>query len=698
MKILYCLNILMILFPLLINAQVSDADFYESLKNEDLLIIDEKMSIAFTGKKADYIMVNVEKEIKCKPLTSEGLELMRNFTLPEPFDELYEPHEASIKNPNKIFDQVEVTLFEGFKETAESDSIALNIPRDIEEIRTLNHYNDRFGKVFKYIYYIEDIDIGDIIHLKYKYNFPFNKNYNHFFSCRMFLHSKHPRKSLELAISHPEKLEVDTSFNNTCTPHIEKMDNDVHYYWKAVNLPGCLDEAGSKPYLELHWFTFSLKPYELIYEQYNSFIEEFIPLWYILPLDRENKFWKAHMDHEYGTRDRDNSGYNKIAKRIKGMSPDDKTGIERLRLFQRFMADSVKYDNAYRYYNDQETHMKQHAGVELYGQKVKENNKEVVYANMILKFAKNFCSAYPSDSRYGQLSRDYFAPLNNNEMLFAALLYDDNFAYVMPKSELRRFYCEELPFYYEEIPVILIHWTDYKGPKRDFRHTVRLSNTPKTKSIDNYRKTNCLGIVNLEEGTISFTGRVSLSGQYSTLTRFNYTDGIVDSTINPVYWEKVWEFGNNPEEPIVKQVKTDYFYPFKSSVDVSFVADDLFKVNEDIVTIDLHNWIKHVIIDDFVSTPRFTDFYPDFTGSDTYAFMIDFKQPVTLLEVHEVTLNNIYGEYTFSIKQVNDSRILINSYFMVKSRSIHKYQIGNVAEIFQAIEESDDSSTKVKLN
>lgn len=68
-----------------------------------------------------------------------------------------------------------------------------------------------------------------------------------------------PKKFDELYIYHAptvrnKDLEVDTVFVNHNSPIININGNAVCYNWTFKNMPGCLDESGSKPYETLPYF------------------------------------------------------------------------------------------------------------------------------------------------------------------------------------------------------------------------------------------------------------------------------------------------------------------------------------------------------------------------------------------------------------------------------------------------------------
>jgi hypothetical protein len=74
--------------------------------------------------------------------------------------------------------------------------------------------------------------------------------------------------------------------------------------------------------------------------------------------------------------------------------------------------------------------------------------------------------------------------------------------------------------------------------------------------------------------------------------------------------------------------------------------------------------------------------------------MIEFDQPVSFIDLPEsVEIDNDFGTYNFSLKPMSESKLLINSYFLTKTRMVKKEDIYQVANIYNAIEKN----TEVKL-
>jgi hypothetical protein len=692
------LIVILILLTGVMHGQLSDDEFEKLLEIKDVVILNENTKISLVAKKALYIEVIVDKEIEYQILESTGNEKINPLILPERFDEVYRPHNSEIRDASRIFDDVRIHLIKAELVKPEGDTVEVEYTSTTREHLSINN-EDRFGSVFTYIYSFPDFEPGEILRLRYTYSFPFKYNWGIVFSSRIFHDTNIPRKQYEFALIHDAKLEIDTFFANGAIPEQLHENNSVIYKWEYKNQPGCIDEPGSRPHVNVPWFTFTPKPYEFIYQHFNSFIEEFVPFWYFLSYEREAKIRKAFVDSHLGVKSRDNLFFERSARRFTSMAPNDTTGRTKLRYFQRYVVDSVRYDDAFALYKRLEGNRKLSPGGDLYSGLIKEPNKESIYAGMLPRLGCQFFTAYIDDIRSGYIFEDYYAPIYDNELLFAAVTEDDNIMFILPKSDERNLYCEELPFYYENAPVFLIFTYDFAGYKRNFNDVFRSIVTPGSETKDNYRKVNSMVNVNLNDDKILFNTRISLSGQYSTLTYPVYNDCPVDKTINPKYVRKIWEIAGDSQVELVQPNGKQIVFPYNSSVNARYSISGIDRQNDSIVALDLNRWIKHIYYPDLNATHRYTDFFADFSGSDTFAYMLEFDSPVSLIGKPEtIHIENDFGLYKFNIEQTGERNILVSSFFLNKQTMVSKNEIFKVAELYSAIEEANQTHLLINIH
>lgn len=674
-------------------AQVSDSLFNMACLNENLIILDEEMEVNITGRKITLMIATVTKKQTVVIAKSNGLTEFQNFKLPRRFDELYIYHAPAIRNINWSYDNARILSFDAKLKNNHADKRNLNIAQNSISKRVID-INGYFGDVDEYEYSIENLVLGDTLELSYSYEIPFVDNWIYLLSNRLFFHGKYPKKYVAVTWCYNIDLVVDSLFENLSIPEVTIDGNKLCYHWNFQNLPGCLDEPGSRPYETLPHLIFVPKSYDLEYTHFNSYVQEFVPIYFFESNDIQSKLYTEVWDNVIGTKNKNNSAYKKVADRYIAMAPDDTVGLTRMRYFQQFMVDSVTYDPAINYYSYNENQLKQRAGVDLKARIVKDNNLERIYGNIVPRFDLDIFTAYPVDGRVGQISPQYNPTIKDNDLLFGIALKDNNLGFVIPRSDKNYYYFEEVPFYYEDIPVLLLHFLDFPNQleKRNFNTDFRKIYTPTSGFKDNYRKIQSKVSVDLENNLAEFQTRIVLSGQYSTLTRNVYSSYPVDSTVNPRYQDPIWNISDNVKVSEYKQEHPNIYYPFKTTINARYEQSELIHTDNSQYILEPGNWFKLIYWDDILVNTRFLDYYPDFVGSDSYSYMLEFDNPVKLVSDNsDVEISNQYGHFSFVVKQMSEKNILLNCNYNIFSRKVDKDSIGLVKEINQAIIDLQES-------
>ena len=100
---------------------------------------------------------------------------------------------------------------------------------------------------------------------------------------------------------------------------------------------------------------------------------------------------------------------------------------------------------------------------------------------------------------------------------------------------------------------------------------------------------------NLDNKTVLFNGLVSLTGQFSTMTRGLYLYDFVEPGINPLYGKKVWDLNDevkvNSNSIDIKSKEA----PYTTVIKASYQADNIVNVQGNKAHISLKNWFNHII-------------------------------------------------------------------------------------------------------
>ncbi|MFH0895845.1 MAG: DUF3857 domain-containing protein [Bacteroidota bacterium] len=692
--------LLSFIFLLVINRVYSqefhDTTFNKITETSDITILDEKSSIDFTSQKASDMRVRYTKSVTFQIHTSKGVKELSMLEFPELMDETYIVHCPSIKGNLRIPDQMKMEKFEVFKMNDDGTETALKYSITTAESKCVDMNREKFLRNKKYSYSINGIEKGQRFKISYIYYVPYLDNAYQFFSIRHYFNGKYPKKEMTFSLSFHDKIKLDTTFYKE-RPEITTKDGRVFLNWKMKNLTGCLDEPGAQLYRDIPWVVFNPKPDGFLYTAYKSYDREFIPFWFFYCVSKERNIALARVENYDKVKNLNHVAFRELAEKYSELGKADSSGLASIRFFQRWMVDTVRYDPALKRYSEEDVSIPT-PGKDLSGEMLKDFNRELCYGNMILKMKMNFLSAYLTDKRIGEISTHYYSSIYDSDMLLAVILKDKSIAYLYPISDRAHYYCEELPFYFEKVPAMILQTYDIAGRQRDFNINPDIVYTPASATNDNSRKTNSLVNADLTKGDISFKTKVSLAGQFSTLTRFVYQKRSCDSTINPEYFTKVYALNDQVKVNKTDVSKTKIYFPFATTVNCEYTAPGIIKKNEKTYSVSLKNWFHHIITKGIVSNYRFTDYYPDFCGSDTYMYMIQFEQAVKVTgKTQNFHIENAFGTYTFSISQNDPKQIVVSSYFLIKSPRVEKQNFNFVKEIFNAIEKIDLSEIQFEV-
>ncbi|MEI8046894.1 MAG: DUF3857 domain-containing protein [Bacteroidota bacterium] len=672
----------------------TDPEFELLSKNEDIAILKEQISYTFSGVRTFSINLIVDRSVEYKILTSRGIEKLEQIILPEPIDETYFIHSTDIRKLSSKLDNSTVLSFSG--EIISSDKLVNEIKNNPEVIRSRVLTEDGFfGLKSTYSIDIPNLKVGDIVKISYKISVPFKDNTYALMLSRFYFHRKYPVKSLDFSFSHNKALQADITFVNNCEVIPTLSDEYKKYNWHFENLPGCLGEDGSRSYTDLPWFSFHLKLDETNLSYHSSDYPQLIQPWFMMAGNAESRIEVYLDEYERGVNNQDNSGFNKTALKF-SVSKIDSINNLRLWAFQKWMSDSIKYHPDTSYYMKDEDHLLSKPGADLHNGIVRDHHINSVYAAMIPRLGYRFMNAYLADKRVGTVSPSYFASLHSNDVLFGIPI-NETISYIIPTSDRNHYYFEELPFYYEDVPAIMLYPSNFKSFRRNNYDSTRIVTTPGSLFSENLRNLSCMTDVNTTTMNLTFSSRLILSGQYSTLTRSIYLGNLPDMTINPLYHKKLWEIGGVDKSGSFLISGNECSYPYKTTIIGNYVSKALKKENDSIFEIDIAYWFNHIIYPELTSENRTTDFYPDFTGSDKYFYQLSFDKEIKLVDSPSIiNIQNSMGTYVFNIAQNDKNKVLITSFFITSNNKIPAASINDVVEIYNAIKSRKEF--KIKFN
>jgi len=665
--------------------------------NRNAIILQDSNDITISGKKAGFIYFHVERKIKVKIISTKGKDLYANILLPETFDPSYIYHNADIRNPNNCFSGIKLIQFEGTIKKFDGKTVKAQINQTINTVTSVGS-NDFF------VYYdqpkisITNLDTGDILSLQYSYEMPYNENFEKVTSFRIFFNGVNDKVDYNLHLSCDDGLNLKIKYFNNANPDtIVIAEQLTNYTWHLSNLAGSIDEAGGRPYTELPYILITIKPSALIYELPYSFEERYIPLYAIAASIKESSILGVLKATDQGVKNKSYIAIDNFIREHTQTITGDSLGYVKLVTIHNFIVDEFDYDSDTTYFKKEDLR-KERIGEYVANHTIRELSRYTMYASLISKLDLGFYTAYVADTRVGIISDEFVSPMFDNDFLIAAVLKNNTLQLIYPKRSKFGYYIDEVPFYYENTTARLVSLDDYQDMKSQINEGFRKMNTPTSSFNDNDRKSNVLVTSDLDNLTTTFTAKISLKGQYSTLMRGQYLYGSMDKSINELYGVKIYEINPNvkliqKEVNIVQKV-----FPFKTDVKLVYTCDSLIKkIGENQYSLNTMNWFRHIIYNDIESGSRNLNYFPDFKGKDTYSYIVTFSKNIEIVKpIENINIENDFGTLIITCSQNQPNSIMISSYFLTKTDKIPADKISQVQSIFAKIQELNNQSIVFK--
>jgi len=673
----YCCFLLIFLSFTNLNAQQQPLN-----EVKGAIILSENSSIAIIGKKTGFISFIITKKLKIKILNENGVKRFSTIKLPELFDPTYFDHSTEARNIGNYYYSNYTMEFFRAKLNSNTEYSPKASKKEIQSVFIQNKYNSLFVSEYE----IDNIHSGDTLELAYEYSIPFKDNPNTLTSIRVFFNSDLYKEQFNLTLSHPINLITNVgSFNNANPDSVSENKQQKQYFWKRNQLAGCIDEPNSRPYLSLPYFVLSIKPKEYMYTLPYSYEEKFIPSYVMAIYGREASHLNILRSVDQGVKTSQFLQIDKfIASKTEGIT-NDSLNLQKLKNIHNAITNEFAFANDTDVFKGIDIR-DERIGDYLSAQTLRDISRYTTYVALISKIGLNYFTAYLMDKRIGELSETFISPMFDGDYLIAPFLKNGKVHFIYPKKSKFGYYLDELPFYFENTKTQLINVDDYLDYKKPMKEQFRTIKTLSSSVANNSRKSNVMVDVDIENLTTKFDAKILLLGQYSTLTRGLYKSNFIEPSINKKYGQKIWEIDNNAK--LIKQeiVSEEKEFPFKTSIKAQYSCNNIVKKEGVVYSISLNNWFNHIICPNF-SDKRYLDFYPDFCGTDTYSYLIQFAKNVKLKqEFQKIEVKNSFGNLVVSIDQPQPNTIRITSYLGVVSEQVSANKANEVKEIFDTIQ------------
>lgn len=669
-----------------------------SAQDADVVILNEENDLVFTGESSDFIYYTTTRKVQFKVNNKGGIDKISRFVIPETFDPSYIAHFPPARNYTHVYSRMKMDFFKAEIKTQNGETKEVDLKKDIEDVKMHLLFEDYYGNYQKFIYQINNLEVGDELTVEYRYHLLYTENTRELSGFRIFFHSDIPKLKYNLSIQHHSELVVDYEYINDAEPDDSTIiDKQVKYSWHRENLAGCIDEKGGKPYLSLPHITLKPRPYDLLYIVPHTNEERLRPIYSILAALREKKHFSISVSVLQGVNTRQYQQIDNFIAKETSEIGEDSLGYEKIMKVHHTIVDNFDFKDDLDYFI-REDRREPRMGDHLSAMQIRDISRYNIYLALIRKLGLNYFTTYLCDNRSGNISDVFLHPMLHSDFLYTIMLNDEMVVFLYPKKARFGYYLNELPFYYEGSRGRLVHLNDYRHTENPIQEGFREIFMPKGSAGSNTRSTRAMVEIDIENQKAIFNAQVSLSGQFSTMTRGVYQYDYHDETVNPLYGQKIWELNDNVNL-ISKDIEIKKKEPpFTTTVKTKYQADNIFDIKEDTLRLDISNWFKHIYYHDFDIDGRQMDFHPDFANRDTYSYFIKFDKDISLIqEIENIQINNELATFVINIEQVDSKSIKIDSHFAI-GEEVPVEQIEIIKEIYDRIQELNSSRIKLLIN
>jgi len=659
---------------------------------EDAVILEESNGIRV--HKVNPLMMSIvfEKHVRIRYNTIAGIDQHSKFVLPESFDPMYDLQEVPLdQRKSKIRPQyfdVEVDFFAA--RIIRPDGAVIDaIVNDSVALDRLK-FGIKIHDTWSFVFNVSGMEPGDELEVHYKYVVPYRVNWFRFNRNRVFFHSAIPKQKFELVFRADER--QDLIVEHTPAQKVDKQKSIRTYQWKYENMPGCMDETNARPHLDLPYFIYGLSQSNLLYRYRHNLSYELleIPYWtFILKLRESRALWLRRVSKK-NLPDKQNRKFNEFTKEVFA-SENYSSKIEKAELLHEHIAKEFKYKSDDDWFDDL------HGGLQKIGDNVedgilRELSRYDLYAKMLYKLDLNYHTAYLFDKRTGVINNTFLSPIWDNEWAF--VLFDsEGPVFLHSKREDHGWLANEFPFYWEGSTALLAQvdmlWSD-------FEQIPQFIDIPETEALANFRTTNVRVGVDLNKGRTTFDAKVTLNGQFETMTASAYENNEVDSTISAEYAAKVYALKGSVN--VVEQNETFRTDdpPFRSQIRMKYVCRDLIEEEENGTwTMDLSGILNYVAPDEYDASTRDLPFYWDFMFLDNFNYQLVFDKDIELLDASSsnINMNSILGDVMFRCEKTSANTIMISSFLQVRKEMV----VVSEAQILQEMLDVVNGLSELKI-
>jgi hypothetical protein len=617
-------------------------------------------------------------------LTQKGIDENSKITLPPCFDPAWENRNLPVAYRDSLFrpkgDYESFNFIDVLVLHANGVSEKAKLEKKIQkEVLTFNGSTQTFQANQ---YRIANLIPGDEVDINYSVrNVPVGN--------RVFLHGSIPKQSMVLTFRYcnPE-LFILTQKNGLQYTDSVVDGRFTTFTWKMNHWEGCIDEPGARPFKELPFFYFYYHNQD--YGRVNSknmTIDTILPYnWPAILLANVTYDDPKLKDWDVDSKQSSNIALRNFVATVPE-STSDSTGHFRFKKLHDIVTDDFDYqqDSLWVGGGDQRN---ERLDEFINKHTLREISRIRFYTRLIESSGKlRYFLCYLHDHRTEEISFDKYNPTISDRKAFVTT-YEGHPFYYLPKSHRFGLYQNELPFYFEDEPVVLIPQNELedKAYRNAPNVNFQMITTPFSTQKDNRRITSVLANVTAD-GQVKFDCRLQLTGQFSTMTRGCYLFNYYDSTINLRYMHKIYDINASSKLDSLECLEKSTQYPYTFKFRMHYSADNI--VTKDAIgySVNLKDLFGHIIEEKLTNHKRQLAYFPDFLYTDKYTYYFKFPQPVSCSEAAalEQKMAGEWGSFSFVVSQPSPDVLLVTSELDLAQEMIPAANVEQLENAFRAI-------------
>ncbi|MGY6561404.1 MAG: hypothetical protein ACXITV_04805 [Luteibaculaceae bacterium] len=611
--------------------------------------------IVFRNAKEEFLDLYISRFTHTQVNSSEAIARATTFTVPFAFNP-FETDLQAVLNQDTPLGQpyLELQLIQAEYTLIKPSGAKIEGIMMVEPIPTEIHDLDHIWRTENYLLGVPGVEAGDRVLTSITYSIQYVFNWYLLTAFRVYLDGNLPTHKLTVLVKSNENLLND--FRGVTPNYTTKEKRRITRVWERKNTPGALLEANNRAHLNVPWFEITIKKDAAQFWHRNQLavndpLANYIMPYYVLQLRmrERNSIWIIRVSGK----ERPGKQTRMLRQYVNNFESMQKTrGIETALAMHNHMAKDFNYTSDREYFLDEDLKLPK-VGIQVNEKQIREISRYAIYAKVLIHLKQPFSTVYHFDNRVNKPDSANLGNLHFNDFSFLIPRERDYFV-MHPKRGDLGFYVNELPYYWEQNDALIFELFKYFDDLFPFPKF--LPAVEESASNQNYRYTKLL----FEKNSPAIDGFVSLSGQFSTVTRHAYL-GLEYPHPIPNFYNKSLPELLVLEEVELEEKKTLLLRPYTHNFDITA---KIYLPSE-------YNFLLPLPIPELPKTKRFNPFYFDFLGTDEYVFSFPEGTISTSVvrQLGALNLHNEWFDFTLDI-QNKEKTVEVLSKFTIKKQEL----------------------------